>query len=347
MGGIEMKKLKTKMAIGAALLASVATGSLAYAQQKQIVFVAWGGATQEALEAAWVAPFTEKTGAKVISDGPTNYGKIKAMVDAGAVDWDVIDVEGDWAVRAARDGLLEKLDYSVIDTTNIDKKFYTEHGIGAYSFSFVLGYNTGSVSAEPTGWADFFDTQKFPGKRGMISWMTSGVLEMALLADGVKPEELYPLDVDRAFKKLDTIKKDLLFWDSGAASQSQIASGEVAMCFCWDARMGQLIADGAPVRIQWNQHLATMDYLVIPKGSKNKDLAMQFINIAASAEGQAKMAEGVWDGPINSKSKELIDPKIWEKVNAAYPDKAVHINLDFWRDHGEEVAARWTEWKVK
>lgn len=342
-----MKNLRLKAALAAGLLATAAAG-IALAQERKLVFVAWGGTTQEAQFNAWAPPFTEETGVAVVSDGPTNYGKFKAMVEANVVDWDVVDVEGDWAVRANHEGLLEKLDYSVINTENIDKKFYTDFGIGAYSFSFVLGYNkTVLGDAEPQSWADFFDIENFPGKRGMISWMTSGVIEMVLLADGVAPEELYPLDVDRAFRKLDTIKDHIIFWDSGAASQTQIATGETAMCFCWEARVGNVIKDGAPVGVQWNQHVATLDYLVVPKGSKNKELAMQFINHAVSAKGQAEMAEGARVAPINSKSRDLISPDVWPMLNAAYPDQAVDVQLDFWLENGAAIAERWAQWKVQ
>ncbi len=342
-----MRNIKVKTALAAALLTTAACG-LAVAQSKQLVFVAWGGTTQEAEMKAWATPFTAETSVPVVSDGPTNYGKIKAMVEAKAVDWDVIDAEGDWAARADKEGLLEKLDFSLIDVKDVDKRFYTDYGAAAYSFSFVLGYNTSAMGGKvPSGWADFFDTEKFPGKRGVISWMTAGVLEMALLADGVKPADLYPLDVERAFRKLDTIKKEIIFWDSGAASQSQIATGETVMCFCWEARVGALKRDGAPVEAQWNQHLQGMDLLVVPKGSKNKELAMKFISHAVSAKGQAEVASAVGVGPVNAKSKDLIDPAIWSTLNAAYPDQRVDVQIDFWRDNGAALSDRWAQWKVQ
>lgn len=346
--GFEMRSIRFKTALAAAGILAAAVAGVAYGQNKQVVFVAWGGTTQQGMESAWTPIFTKDTGAAVVSDGPTNYGKIKAMVDAKAVSWDVIDVEGDWKVRAEKDGLLEKIDYSGINVADVDKKYYSDYGPAGYAFSFVLAYNKNAVGNNvPQGWADFFDTKKFPGKRGMISWMTSGVIEMALLADGVKPENLYPLDVERAFKKFDTIKNDIEFWDSGAASQTQIATGETVMCFCWGPRIGPVKRDGAPVDIQWNQHLQTVDYLIVPKGSPNKDLAMKFLNAALTPEGQAKMAEANFNSPVNSKSKDLIDPAVWPQLSAAHPDQAVDINLDFWRDRGAELSERWAKWKVQ
>lgn len=338
---------KCYVAAACGLLATVAITGVTASQDGPLVFVSWGGLTQEHQIEAWAPPFTEETGVAVVSDGPTNYGKFKAMVEAGAVSWDVVDVEGDWAARADQEGLLEKLDFSVISTENVDKKYYTDYGAASFQWSFALGYNTDLVQGQPESWADFFDTQKYPGKRGFIGWMTGGALEMALLADGVAAEDLYPLDVERAFRKLDTIKKDLVFWDSGASMQAQLATGEVAICFCWDGRLGQLVREGAPVGVQWHQQLASVDYLVVPKGSKNKELAMKFINIALTPEGQAKMAANVITGPVNSQAKDLIDPDVYQYLNVAHAETLIDINLDYWRDHGSELSERWAKWKVE
>ena len=174
-----------------------------------------------------VDTFTQQTGIQVVQDGPTDYGKLQAMVQSGNVQWDVVDVEADFALRAAQQGLLEPLDFKTIDRSKIDPRFVNDHAVGSFFFSFVLGYNQGKLgSKQPQDWSALFDTATYPGKRALYKWPSPGVLELALLADGVPKDKLYPLDLDRAFKKLDTIKKDIVWWGGGAQSQQLLASGD-------------------------------------------------------------------------------------------------------------------------
>jgi putative spermidine/putrescine transport system substrate-binding protein len=136
-------------------------------------------------------------------------------------------------------------------------------------YANVLAYNTERVEGTPSSWADFFNTRKFPGRRGLHK-VPSETLEVALLADGVLLGDLYPLDVNRALGKLDTIKDQILWWEDAARSQRQIASGEVALISAWNGRVQTEINTGAPVKTQWNQNLQTADYLVVPKGTTSR-----------------------------------------------------------------------------
>lgn len=153
-----------------------------------IVFSSWGGTTQDAQKAAWADKFTEKTGIKVLQDGPTDYGKIKAMVEANGVTWDVVDVEGDYAAQAGKGGMLEKLDFSVIDKSKLDPRFVTDYSVGSFYYSFVIGCNADAVEACPKSWSDLFDTAKFPGKRTFYKWSAPGVIEAALLLPPDRPQ---------------------------------------------------------------------------------------------------------------------------------------------------------------
>ncbi|RUU67482.1 ABC transporter substrate-binding protein, partial [Mesorhizobium sp. M7A.T.Ca.TU.009.01.1.1] len=247
----------------------------------EMAFTSWGGTTQEAQTKSWAAPFEANSGIKVLQDGPTDYGKLKAMVDAGNVTWDVVDVEMDFAIKAAKDGLLEPIDYSLVPRADLDPRFSNEHAVGSFYYSFVLAWNKSAVTGEPTGWADMFDTKKFPGKRTFYKWSAPGVIEIALLADGVPADKLYPLDLDRAFKKLDTIKSDIVWWGGGAESQQLIASGEAAFGQLWNGRVFALQQDGTDVGVSWNQNLTAADVLVVPKGAKNKGSAMKFLAAAS------------------------------------------------------------------
>ena len=329
-------------AMAGAVVVTMANPLTAQAETKRITFVSWGGSTQQAQKAAWADSFTKKTGIRVSQEGPTNYGKLKAMVDSGNVSWDVVDVEGEFALRAAKQGLLEPLDFSVIDKDSIDDRFVNDYGVGSFFFSFVLAWNTNKYSDEqPRSWKDFFDVEKFPGQRMVYKWPSAGVLEMALLADGVKADDLYPLDIDRAMKKLATIKDHLSFWGSGAESQQALATGEVAMCFCWNGRVYNLLAQGAPVDYTWNENLAYADFLVVPKGAPHEKAAMQFIAHATSAKSQADFANRSAYTPVNTQSADMVKPELRKHLATQHLDTQVLMRFDYWAEHGPEIAKKW------
>lgn len=134
-----------------------------FAAAAPIVFASWGGTTQSAQQKDWAAPFTQASGIQVLMDGPTDYGKLKAMVDSGNVQWDVVDVEGDFAYAALRDGLVEPIDYSVVNKSQLDPRFMSPGAVGSFYYSFVLGYNKASFkNGGPANYADLFDTKRFP-----------------------------------------------------------------------------------------------------------------------------------------------------------------------------------------
>lgn len=335
--------------VTAVLSASLLTLACQAAHAAESVnFVSWGGTTQDAQKEAWAVPFTKATDIKVVQDGPTDYGKLKAMVESGNVQWDVVDVEADFALRAASEGLLEPLDFTQIKRDRIDPRFVSDHGVGSFFFSFVLGYNEGKLGAsKPTDWTALFDTKTYPGKRALYKWPSPGVLELALLADGVAPDKLYPLDLDRAFKKLDTIKKDIVWWGGGAQSQQLLASGEASLGQFWNGRVYALQQDGAPVGVSWKQNLVMADFLVIPKGAKNKDAAMKFLANASSAEGQAEFANKTAYAPVNVDSVAKLDKALAPNLPTAYAQDQVTLDFAYWAKNGQAIAARWNEWLVK
>ncbi|AVA24945.1 ABC transporter substrate-binding protein [Rhizobium sp. NXC24] len=317
------------------------------AKAETMVFTSWGGTTQDAQKVAWANPFADKTGTVVAQDGPTDYGKLKAMVEAGQVSWDVVDVEGDYAAQAGKDGLLEKLDFSVIDKSKLDPRFVTDYSVGSFYYSFVIGCNADAVSACPKTWADLFDTAKFPGKRTFYKWSAPGVIEAALLADGVPADKLYPLDLDRAFKKLDTIKSDIIWWSSGAQSQQLLASAEAPFGSLWNGRMTALAASGIKTETSWEQNITAADSLVIPKGAPNLETAMKFIALATSAQPQADLAKATGYAPINIDSAKLMDPATAKTLPDQQTASQVNASMKYWAENRDEIGKRWYAWQAK
>jgi len=328
--------------------AAVAVTFTVQAYAAEMVFTSWGGTTQDAQKAAWAEKFTAETNANVLQDGPTDYGKIKAMVESGNVSWDVVDVEGDYAVQAGNKGMLEKLDFSVIDKSKLDPRFVTDYSVGSFYYSFVIGFNADAVGAEgQKTWDDLFDTAKFPGKRTFYKWSAPGVIEAALLADGVTPDKLYPLDLDRAFKKLDTIKKDIIWWSGGAQSQQLLASAEAPYGMFWNGRLTALKATGVNVGESWEQNITAADALVVPKSAKNRDLAMKFIALATSAKGQAEMATATGYAPINTESGPLMDAALRKTLPDQQAASQVNADMSYWAEHRDEIGERWYAWQAK
>ncbi|MBX3567489.1 MAG: polyamine ABC transporter substrate-binding protein [Rhizobiaceae bacterium] len=322
-------------------------GLPAAASAADLVFTSWGGTTQDAQKAAWADKFAGQSGINVLQDGPTDYGKIKAMVEAGSTTWDVVDVEGDYAVQAGKAGLLEPLDFTIIDKSRLDPRFVTDHSVGSFYYSFVIGCAKDAVGACPKTWADLFDTAKFPGKRAFYKWSAPGVIEAALLADGVAADKLYPLDLDRAFKKLDTIKGDIVWWTSGAQSQQLLASAEAPFGSFWNGRLTALAQTGVNVETSWDQNITAADSLVVPKGSKNKEAAMKFIALATSAEGQKDIAVATGYAPTNLDSPALMDEAVRKTLPDAQTASQINADMNYWAENRDAIGERWYAWQAQ
>ncbi|WP_428030437.1 ABC transporter substrate-binding protein [Ancylobacter sp.] len=339
-------RLATALTFGA-LLAGTGLG-VAIAQSNTLVFTSWGGTTQDAQKKDWAEPFTKKSGIAVKQDGPTDYGKLKAMVESGNVAWDVVDVEADFAAAAAKEGLLEPIDFGVVNRADLDPRFVSDHAVGSFYYSFVLGFNPASFGEKaPKSWADVFDTKAFPGKRTFYKWSAPGVLEIALLADGVPADKLYPLDLDRAFKKLDTIKADIVWWGTGAQSQQLLASGEAPVGQFWNGRLFALEQSGEKVGISWEQNLTAADMLVVPKGAKNKAAAMKFLAQATSPEGQASFATDSGYAPVNVKSAALMPKDVAANLPDQHTGSQINLDMAYWAAHRDEIGKRWYAWQAQ
>src|SRR4030095_3768453 len=215
----------------AAVLAGFALPAVA---PQQITVVNFGGANGNAQKKAFYEPI-EKMGVKVV---PVEYNgeqaKIKAMVETKKVTWDVVEVESPHVARGGDEGLFEKLDYSKIgNKADFLPAAVTDCGIGIFVWSTVMAYNADQVKTPPTTWADFWDVKKFPGKRGMRKGARYN-LEFALMADGVKPADVYKVlatkdGAARAFKKLTALKPHIQWWEAGAQPPQFLVAGDVAL----------------------------------------------------------------------------------------------------------------------
>lgn len=233
-----------------------------------------GGVNTEIKRATTIADFTALTGVEPQLDFQTDATVFFASADAGQVPWSVawFSTEGDF-IKARDAGQLAPLGDEV-PTDLLEEGTYDEYGYSAEIFGINLAWNTDAFpeGSAPTKLSDIFDTEKFPGKRCMYQYpQFGGTLESALLADGVAPEDLYPLDVDRALAKLDTIKDDIVWWSDGDESIRLLTTGECDLGMTWSGRVFNAVnKDNAPLALTWDEALYTSAYYALPKNAPNE-----------------------------------------------------------------------------
>ena len=319
-----------------------------YAADKEIVLCSWGGTYETAVVKAMVEPFEQETGIKVIVTSYADFAKMKAMVDTGNIEWDVVDIEDRMLHKGMKEGLFEPLDYTVIDKTDLLPQSVHSHAVGIEFWGGVLAYNTEKYpgSNHPNSWADFWDVKKFPGSRALFNGPYD-MIEIALLADGVPIDKLYPLDVDRAFKSLDRIKPHIaVWWTKGAQPAQLMTDGEVDMTYAYSGRIANIMKDGIPAGISFNQASVNPEWLVILKGSKKVKEAMQFIAYCTRPKPQAEFNTAMQYGPINKKAFELMPKEVADRVPTSpnYEGMTWMPKGEWWIDRDKEITERWKSW---
>lgn len=325
----------------AALMGSTAVGlgaRQANAQDGRLVFVNWGGDALDAMDAAFGRPFTEETGIRVLYDGsgPTE-GAITAQVQSGRPTWDLVDADPFSSQALGRKGMMEPIDYGIVDRAKQREGFGWKYSSSCYFYSYVIAYDATKFDTPPTSMADFFDVEKFPGKRSMYKW-GAGMWEAALLADGVAPEDLYPLDLDRAHAKIGAFKEHIgAFWGGGAESQSLLLNGDVSMALIWNTRAGLLDKDTeGDISFIWNDGIIGPGGIGVLKDNPGgTEAAMQYIAATQEPERQVVLFEMLGNGPSNPAADALI-PEDQRRYNAMDPEnlpKQHALNTDWYEEN--------------
>jgi putative spermidine/putrescine transport system substrate-binding protein len=338
-----------------AALVTLLAGLMFQAHAESLTVVSFGGTNKDAQEKAFYKPF-EAAGKGTIDAGEYNgeMARIRAMVQTGQVGWDIVEVEGPELLRGCEEGLFEQLNWSKLgNKADFASGAVSECGAGIFVWSTVLTYDAKKFAKAPSSWADFWDLKDFPGKRALRK-SAKFTLEIALLADGVKREDIYkvlatPQGVDRAFKKLDQIKSSIQWWESGAQPVQWLVSGDVVMTSAYNGRVSSAVSEGHDFRMVWKDSVYDLDNWAIVKGSKHKALAEQFITFANQPENQKVFAEHIPYGPTNTKASSLIDAKLLANLPTAPQNMAgaMQVDTSFWIEHGEELEQRFNAWAAK
>ncbi|AOO82587.1 ABC transporter substrate-binding protein [Bosea vaviloviae] len=314
----------------------------------QITVADPGGPFGPAFRKAFYDPFEKATGNKVVNVAreaePT--AQFKAMVETKSYTWDVCTLTLSARDILASQNLLDPIGFSHADVPQLMPEAISDNFMGTDVYSTVLAYRTDRVKNAPTSWADFFNIEKFPGRRALRKNPIDSI-EQALLADGVPLDKLYPLDIERAFKVLDKIKPHIAVWWTGGAQSTQLLqSGEVDMIPGWNARFQAAIDGGTPAKIVWNQGLYSIEGWAMPKGGPRAEAARQFIKFCSSPQAQAVYTEILAYGPTNLDAYKTIPAERAKSLPTA-PDnlKLMAIaNEGWWSANRAAVTERFNAW---
>ena len=356
--------MKRRLIAGTAL-ALIAAGTAQ--AQDSINITTYGGAFAAAVNEAYARPFTEATGIQAnMVDNSDPPAKLKAEVEAGNVTSDVYDVEQSDVIRLCDEGLIEPIDPAALpaaaDGTPAADDYLPQAlhdcATAIMVWSTVIAYDTSAFpNGAPATVADFFDTAKFPGKRGIIK-RPKYALEFALLGDGVAPDEVYDVlstdeGVDRAFAKLDTIKDQVVWWEAGAQAPQLLADKEVSMTLAYNGRIFDAVVDeGKPFGFVWDGANLDMDYWVIPKGAPDMEKSMKFIAFASDPARQADLSKYIAYGPprksaaanVGTYKDGTTEMAPYLPTTPANAEKALVNDAAFWADHGTELTERFNAW---
>ena len=330
-------KTSAGLAMGSAL--AMPFVRTAAAAEDFVVVNSWGGSWLDAARKNIFDPFTAATGIKVETVSPVSFAKLVAQARTGSHDFDLATLGGAALYQANEEGALEPVegnfDKSQVPAANVIFNGVASH---AYSFNIVYRSDTFAGGKGPESWAEFWDTKAFPGAR-TVPIYPSETIALALMADGVAPADLYPMDLDRAFASLDKLKPDLrVFWQSGAQAMQLIQDKEVAAGALWASGASTLNKNGVPVTLIRNQALVDRAFWCVSKGTPRAANAWKFVQFATTPEPMAGFCRDNNMGPMDERAFALLDPEI-AKAMPTHPD---NMKTAVWQD-AEDVGKRLTD----
>ena len=328
----------------------------ARAQSKRIVVRDDGGIYTKAYGAVYYRPFSEKTGIEVVGvqANAEPVAQMKSMVDTKSYTWDMAKISQPAILLLTTQGkvYLEKHGLENDAAVKMIPAHYTSpYGVPTNIYSTVLAYRTDAFKGRkaPNSWADLWNVKDFPGRRSLRKHPFD-TLEEAAMVSGVPTQQLYPLDLDRAFAGLDQLKPKVdVWWNSGAQCEQMLKSGEVDMIATWVSRPQSAMADGAPVSIVWNQNLWGVDNWSILAGTPNADACREFIKFASDPKRMASLTEYFPAGVTQPEAFKYIKADV-AKNCPTYPDNirnGVQINAKYWLDNQAAVTEKFNAWILK
>ena len=367
--GNEHMKRTTRTCLHAAATALLALAALATAAET-ITVASWGGSYAQACVEGYHKAFTAETGIEIkLDDYNGGLAEVRAQVDAGAVYWDVVDVDLSDGVRGCDEGLFKVLDPDILppgaDGSTPADDYYpgaiTECGANILYYATIYAYNANNIPGEkPNTMQDFFDLERFPGRRGMRRTPVVN-LEFALMGDGVAPDEVYALldteaGLERAFAKLDTIKDQVVWWEAGAQPPQMLADGEVVMSTAYNGRIfNAQVLEKQPFVIVWHSQVLDTGYLAIMEDAPNPVAAQRFVAFASRPSSMAGRARYISYSPTRRSAEPLITTHAATGVDMRphmpkTPENSRHSlqsDWQWWSDNRDDMNERFAAWLAR
>lgn len=317
----------------------------------RIVVNASGGAMASSLRRAYFIPFEREHGIRVVDTSPVDFGKLRAMVNSGNPEWTVTEIGGQDADRAKEMNLLEPIDTSIVDLSRYPPAGRKSHVFIGSAYSTVLGYRTDVFQSgrQPKGWAEFWDVQRFPGARSLRNHPVDN-LEFALLADGVPMDKLYPLDMDRAFRKLDEIKPHItVWWTTGAQPAQLLVDKEVVLASGWNGRFFELARKDAPVGTEFAQGSLKSSAYGIPRGTRHAYWGQQLFQVMSNPRNQAVYATELSYAGLHPDTASFVAEDIRPLLPTAPGnlERQFWLDVAWWTENGARAQERWNRWMLQ
>jgi putative spermidine/putrescine transport system substrate-binding protein len=336
-----------------ALIAAVALGAASPVAARDLTIVGFGGGFQDNARKHLFQGFAQASG-KPVRDDVYNgeMAKIYAMSKANDVTWDVVMVEAPELARGCEDGVFQKIDWTVVDRAKFLPNGSTDCGAGSVAWGTVVFWDRTKLAQGPGNWAEFWDVAKFPGKRS-LRFSPKANLEIALLADGVAPAEVYrtlatPAGVERAFAKLERLKPHLVWWRAGAQPFQLIGAGEAVMSTGFAGRVAGQRREGRPLDMAWGTLTWSVDYWAVVRGSPHAAEAMRMINWMTGVDPLVAMAK---DWPIAPPVKGFVAREDLRQANpdtlTNFTDRGLFLDTEFWIERGEDLEKRFNAWAAR
>jgi putative spermidine/putrescine transport system substrate-binding protein len=336
----------------AAAAAVAAFGLAGQAEARDLTVVSWGGSYQDAQEKVYFDPFSEDTGINLLEDSYNGgLAKIRSMVKTDSVTWDVVQLEAPALQRGCQQGLFAFIPWDKIDQRkNFIDGAASDCGVGTIVWGVVMAYNADAVDGQPDSWEDFWNVEKFPGKRGLRKGAKFN-LEIALMADGVPPEKVYDVlrteeGVDRAFAKLEELKPHIQWWEAGAQPPEWLASEDVVMSSAYNGRITAAQKEGQPFKISWPGQVYAIDSWAIVRGTPKMDQAVKFIDYASEPKHQARLPEVIPYGPTHKAAIDSVPEDVVPNLPTAPKnlESALRNDTEFWINNEESLDQRFNSW---
>lgn len=339
-----MNTINRKFAVIAASAMMIFGGTLA-ASAADVVIVANGGPPQDAHRKALWEPAAKALGMTFDEDTSQSWTEARAQVDAGSVTWDIINLNMGEVQLAADAGILVKLPEDIVNRDDFVPGSVNDYCVGNTVFSQVMGYNTEKWGDNgPSSVVDLFDTEKFPGKRGLYR-NARGNIEAAAIALGKSHDEIYDFlkteeGQEAAFAKLAELKPDVIWWESGSQLTQLILDGQVDLAYGWDGRIISAIDAGAPFKVVYQDGILNVDCYAVIKGGPHTENAIKFLKEISKAEYVKDVVKYVAYGGANKRAYDDYDAETLSRLTSAPDNLAGQFptDVDYWGENGTTLS---------